>query len=293
MEPLNALPKYNLFGLDEIGYDKAKVVVLPIPYDSTLTYRTGARNGPKAIIDASRNLELYSYELGEDISKMGIYTTDEIAPNLGSPEKTVEEIKKEVGIVLDDGKLPLILGGEHTVSIGAVQAFKDRGEEISIIHFDAHSDSRDELYGSKYMHATVMARIFEMYDKSVSVGVRSIDSDSAKKFSKKIIFMDEVHRQGIEKTAKKIIDATGKEVYITIDLDVLDPSEMPSVGTPEPDGLHYAELVEMLKAILGMKRLRGFDIVELNPIPYFSAPDFLAAKLAYLTLGFAKGKSKL
>ncbi len=174
MEPLNTLPKYNLFGLDDQDYSKSKIVVLPVPYDSTTTYQSGARNGPRAIINASRNIELYSYEVGADISKLGIYTTDELAPDLSSPENMVKRISKEVGIILDDKKVPLLLGGEHTITIGAVQAFKQREEELSIIQFDAHTDSRDELFGSRYMHATVMSRVSELYDNFVQVGIRSI-----------------------------------------------------------------------------------------------------------------------
>jgi agmatinase len=287
MEPLNALPKYNLFGLDEQDYSKSKVVVLPIPYDSTTTYQTGSRNGPRAIISASRNLELYSYEVGADISKMGIYTTDELAPDLSSPENMMKRISKEVGIILDDKKIPMVLGGEHTITIGAVQAFKERKEELSIIQFDAHTDSRDELFGSRYMHATVMSRIMEFYDSFVHVGIRSVDEAYAKKMdTSKVIYADDVHGN-IEGIAEQINGMTNDNIYITIDLDVLDPGEMPSVGTPEPGGISFSELTKIIKLISKRKSVSGIDIVELNPIPGLEAPNFLAAKLAYLTLGYS------
>ncbi len=288
MEPLNTLPKYNLFGLEEQDYKKAKVVVLPVPYDSTLTYKAVAREGPHAIIDASRNLELYSYELGCDISKkIGIYTTDEIAPDLSSPENMIKRIKKEIGIVLDDGKIPMMLGGDHSITIGAIQAFKERKKEISIIHFDAHSDSREEIFNSRYTHASVMARARELYRDIVHVGLRSIDEAYAKSLDrKKAITMEFLHNHTEEQVADAIISATGKDVYITIDLDVMDPSEMPSVGTPEPDGMKFAQLVKILKLVAKKKRLVGLDIVELSPIPHLTYPNFTAAKLSYLTLGY-------
>ncbi|MGC8662623.1 MAG: agmatinase [Candidatus Micrarchaeia archaeon] len=285
MEPLNTLPKYNLFGIDNADYSTAKVVALPVPYDSTVTYQPGARNGPHAIIAASRNIELYSCEIGADISKIGIYTTDELAPDMSSPENMISRIEKEVGIILNDKKIPLLLGGEHTITLGALKAFKDSGGEISIIQFDAHSDSRDSLFGSKYMHATVMARAKELFNNVVQVGIRSIDEESAKKLnSLQIFFADQVHND-IQNVIKSINELTTKDVYITVDLDVLDPSIMPSVGTPEPDGLTFNELTKIIGGIAKEKKLVGLDIVELSPIPYLEAPNYTAAKLIYLILG--------
>ena len=284
--PLNTLPKHNLFGIDEQDYDSAKVVVLPIPYDSTTSYKTGAREGPDAIMDASRNIELYSYELGADVSKIGICTLQNMAPDVSSPEKMVDKIREEVGIILDDGKVPLLIGGEHTITLGALRALKERGRDLTFIHFDAHADSRDELLGSKYMHATVAARARELYPSMIQVGVRSIDADSAMRAERQsILFMEDVRRMGIEGVIKSIADGSHGSIYLSIDLDVLDPSEMPSVGTPEPDGLRFSELMSIIRGLGGRKKLAGLDVTELCPIPYLNAPDFLAAKLIYLTLG--------
>ncbi len=291
MNPLNAMPKYNLFGLDDQDYKKARVAVLPIPYDATLTYKTGSREGPRAIINASRTMELYSYELGRDLSKLGVYTMDELEPDYSSPENMVKRVKKEVGVLLDDKKIPLILGGEHTVTVGAVQALQEKGREFSVIQFDAHTDSRDELNNSKYMHATVMSRVMEACDSYLHVGIRNIDEAYSKKMKReRVLFMSDIHGKDVLDIIDRINDATLQNVYITIDLDVLDPSEMPSVGTPEPDGLRFGELAAMLKGIGEKKQLAGLDIVELSPIAGLHAPDFLAAKLAYLTLGYFLGK---
>ncbi|MDE1828316.1 MAG: agmatinase [Candidatus Micrarchaeota archaeon] len=285
MQPLNSLPKYNLFGVEEIGYKKARVVVLPIPYDSTVTYRSGTREGPRAIIEASRNMEWYSYELGEDISKVGVYTMDEMAPDLSSPRNMVRQIAKEVELIIKAGKLPLILGGEHTLTIGAAEALASIGKKISFIQFDAHSDTRDEMFGTKYMHATAMARTRELCKNVVSIGIRSMESDTNGGKNHTTYLMSDVHAKGIEKIAKEVAKITTDEIYITIDLDVLDPSEMPSVGTPEPDGMRFKDIVRFMELLSKEKRLVGFDLVELCPIPGMNAPNYLAAKLAYLTIG--------
>jgi len=286
MQPLNSLPKYNLFGIDEIEYKDAKIVVLPIPYDSTVTYRSGTREGPRAIIEASRNMELYSYELGTDISKVGIYTMDELAPDFSSPKNMVKHIAREVELIMKEGKIPLILGGEHTITIGAAQALSNMEKKVSFIQLDAHSDTRDEMFNSKYMHATAMRRTKELCKNLVSVGIRSMEEPLEKSEKNHEIFtMHDVHEKGIEKIARKVLDLTEDEIYLTIDLDVLDPSEMPATGTPEPDGMRFHELIKFIEIIAKEKKLLGFDIVELCPIQGFHAPNYLAAKLAYLTIG--------
>ncbi|MGI0141054.1 MAG: agmatinase [Candidatus Micrarchaeales archaeon] len=287
MQPLNSLPKYNMFGTEEIDYKKAKVVVLPIPYDSTVTYKSGTRDGPRAIIDASRNMELYSYELGSDISKIGVYTMDELAPDLSSPQNMVKRISKEVGLIIDSGKVPLILGGEHTITIGAVDAFAKKNKNFSVVQLDAHADTRDEMFNTKYMHATAMARCSELAKNVVGVGIRSTDAPLDPKNKRaKSFFMEEVKRKGIEAVAKEVAKLTEKEIYLTIDADVFDPSEMPSVGTPEPDGLRFNDAMVLIKELAKSKKLLGFDIVELSPISGLHAPNYALAKLAYLTIGY-------
>lgn len=293
MQPLNSLPKYNLFGIEDQDYKKAKIVVLPIPYDSTVTYRSGTREGPKAIIEASRNMELYSYELGEDISKIGIYTMDELAPDFSSPKNMVDHIAREVGLILGAGKMPVILGGEHTITIGAAKAIKKAGKNVSFIQLDAHSDTRDEMFNSRFMHATAMARTKELCKNIVAVGIRSMEAPQPKSDKRhKIFFMNQVHESGIEQIAEEVAKMTEDEIYLTIDLDVLDPSEMPSVGTPEPDGMRFRELIRFIELISQTKKLVGFDIVELCPIPGFHSPEYLAAKLAYLTIGYFTRRSR-
>ncbi len=283
---LNAMPPYNLFGLEEQDYKKAKVVVFPIPYDSTSTYKVGSREGPRAIIEASRSMELYSEELNRRISDIGIYTMEEMAPDFDSPKGMVDRIAKEVSLALDDSKVPLLIGGEHTIAIGAVKAIAGKYKDFSVLHFDAHADSYDEFHNSRYCHACVMARIREICKSCYSVGVRSIDEKSAKKLNG-ILYMKEARKLSAKLIAEKILKSTTKNLYVTIDLDVLDSAEMPSTGTPEPGGFRYNELKDILEIVLKQRKLIGMDVNELCPLPGMVAPNYLAAKLIYQALGYA------
>jgi agmatinase len=285
MAVLNQGAPFNLFGL-ESKYGEARIAVLPVPYEGTVSYMPGTRFGPRAIIDASRNIELYSDELKKDISKIGIFTLEEMLPNVSSPENMSNDVGREVEVILDDKKIPLLLGGEHSISIGAISAMAKRDKDFSVLHFDAHSDSRETFMGSRYSHACVMKRILEMRLDYCSVGVRSIDEGTDKE-SSSILFMKDMHKMKIEEITDTISRRLKERVYLTVDFDVIDPSEMPSVGTPEPDGMRFYEISQILKNVLKSKKLIGMDFVELSPIPGFVAPDFLAAKLIYNTIGYA------
>ncbi len=287
MHVLNSLPPHNLFGIEEQDYKTARIAVLPIPYDSASTYGPGSRFGPDAIIEASRYLELYDIDTRSDPTKLGVFTLEQLAPDFASPERMVRRISKEVSIILQDRKVPLLLGGEHTVAVGAMDALSNTRKEFTVLHFDAHSDSRDELYGSKYCHACAMARIAELHNDYYSIGIRSIDKDSAMRKSNRIIYMKAIHSMGIKALAGLLAMKSAKNVYITFDFDALDPSEMPSTGTPEPDGFRFSEVMELFSLLLPKKNLIGMDFTELAPMPGMRAPDFLAAKLIYGTLAYA------
>ncbi|MCL4387913.1 agmatinase [Candidatus Marsarchaeota archaeon] len=285
MQILNSAAPYNLFGLEGQSYEKAKFAVLPVPYDSTVSYGTGSRDGPDAIIKASRHIELYDEVLGFSPADAGIYTLEPLEPDVNGPEAMVKRIAKEVSLIAQDKKVPLLLGGEHTIAIGAIKALADSTKDFSVLHFDAHSDSRDEFMGSRYSHACVMARTKEICKSTYSVGVRSIDEHGYSKYSKDILYMKDMRGMDDEEIAKAISRRMKENVYITIDLDVLDPSEMPSVGTPEPGGMKYNSLMNVISGVLKGKSLVGADISELAPIPGMRAPDYLAAKLAYGLIG--------
>lgn len=287
MDMLTPMPKYTLFGFKNPRYADARIVVLPVPYDSATTYKSGAREGPHAIIDASRNMEYYSEELDLEINGSDIYTMDELEPDLGSPERMSARVEKEVGTLIDDAKVPLLIGGDHSIAIGSITAFGKRFNDFSVLHFDAHSDSREEYMGSRYCHACIMARARDHCDSCYSVGVRSIYKEGAELYGDDILFRKDMHGMSSEEIADKIKKKTKDRIYLTVDLDVLDPSEMPSTGTPEPDGLRFRELASILAGVLSEKSLIGMDFNELSPIGGFVAPNFLAAKLIFLTLCYA------
>ncbi len=292
MHVLNALPPHNLFGIEDADYRKARIAVLPVPYDSSSTYRPGSRFGPDAIIEASRYLELYNIETRSDPTRLGVFTLEPLAPDLGPPERMVKRISKEVSLILSDRKVPLLLGGEHTVAVGAIDALSNTKREFTVLSFDAHSDSRDELYGSRYCHACTMARIAELHQDCYTIGVRSIDKYSAVKGGKRIIYMRDIHQMGIGPLASLLAMKSKRDIYITFDFDAIDPGEMPSTGTPEPDGFRFSELMELFSLLLRRKNVIGMDFTELMPIHGLHAPDFLAAKLIYNMLAFAAQKQR-
>lgn len=286
------MPPYNLFGIEDQNYEKAEVVVLPVPYDSTTSYKSGTRDGPHAIIDASRNIELYDEEYSKEITEIGIYTTDDMQPSVGSPEETINWLEREVSLVIESGKLPVIIGGEHSLAVGSIRAVAKHAKDFSVIHFDAHSDYRDEYMGSRYSHACIMARAREACKSCYSIGVRSIDAESASKYSEDILYMRDMQNMPAKEISDIVNKRTEKNIYITIDMDVFDTGEMPSVGTPEPNGMKFAQIDAVLKGILAEKNLLGMDFCELAPIPGLIAPNFLTAKLIFRALEHAYFQKK-
>ncbi|MCL4381065.1 MAG: agmatinase [Candidatus Marsarchaeota archaeon] len=290
MKILHSLPPYTLFGCAP-KYEEAKIIVLPVPYDSTASYKAGARDGPHEIISASRVLEPYNEELDIDINDISIYTTEELEPDVNSPKAMANRIEKEVDVILQDKKIPIILGGDHAVSIGAVNSAAKFGKDFTYLHFDAHSDSRNEYSGSNYSHACVVARVDEVAEH-YSVGVRSIQKEGMD-FCKSILFRKDMHGMSIHEISDIILKNTKSKIYLSVDFDVLDPSQMPSTGTPEPDGLSFYELKEILNGVLSKKQVVGMDFAELSPIPGLIAPNVLAAKLIYFAIGYAFNKDHI
>ncbi|MCL4382042.1 agmatinase [Candidatus Marsarchaeota archaeon] len=288
MKILNSLTPYTLFGLTP-QYEESKIVVLPVPYDSTTSYKAGARDGPHEIISASRTVEPYNEELDMDINDILVYTTDELAPDVNSPKAMSNRVEREVDVILQDKKIPIVLGGDHSISIGAVASVAKIEKNFTYLHFDAHSDSRDEYSGSKYSHACVVARVGELTNSHYSVGVRSIEKEGMK-FFKTTLFRKDMHSMNLQEISDLILKNTNSKIYLSIDFDVLDPSQMPSTGTPEPDGLTFYELKEILKRVLSKREVIGMDFVELSPIPGLVYPNFLAAKLIYFAIGYAFNK---
>jgi agmatinase len=267
-------------------YDNSKVVVLPVPYDGTATLKAGSRDGPMAIIEASRWLELYDEETGKNYSGIGICTLDELEV-VDDAGKMVSRVREAVKTLLDDGKKIIMLGGEHSISSGSVQAHKEKYADLTVLHIDAHADLRDELAENKHNHGCAARRISEICP-IVSVGIRSIgeeEAEFAKKSKNVKIFYAKDIQSGTE-WMDEIVDTLGNNVYLTFDVDGLDPSIMPATGTPVPGGLLWYPVLELLRKVGSKKNVVGFDIVELMPLPGIQAPDILAAKLVYKLIGY-------
>ena len=280
------LEPYNFGGLEKQNYKSSKVVIVPVPYESTTYYLSGTKEGPWAIIDASRHMELYDIEKDTNASKVGIFTLEELEPSKNSPKETVLRVENVVAKILEDGKFPFTLGGEHSVTLGAVSAFKKKFlHNLSVLQMDAHTDLRNEFEGTKFHHGWVMRRIVDDLKLSVTqVGIRSTTEEEMiyiKESKKNSIFY------GKQYEIEKVISTLKENVYLTFDLDALDPSIMPSVGTPEPGGLGWYESLDLLKAVAQSRNIVGADVVELSPIPGLIAPDFLAAKLVYKIISYA------
>ncbi len=286
---------FNFGGLPKefSDYKKAKIAVLPIPFDKTSSWQKGADKGPRAMIDASRNVELYDIETKSEVYKKGIFTDKPVkaATSVLMVKKAYERTLE----LLNDGKFVVALGGEHSVSVGVIKAFAKKFKDLSVLHLDAHSDRRDSYEGDKLSHASAMARAEEIIKDVVpsaeetakdviSVGIRSMDSSELKSIKQdKIFYAEEIRKS--KDWIKKATDKLSKNVYITIDLDVFDPSIMPSTGTPEPGGLDWYQVIDLLKEVSLRKNIVGFDVVELMPTAN-KAPDFLAAKLIYKLLSY-------
>lgn len=260
----------------------AKIAILPVPFEQTTTWLKGTNLGPRAIIDASRNMELYDIETDSEVYKKGILTEKEIRAE--NSAEMLEKVYKNAKKFLSQKKFIVALGGEHSISLGVIKAHSEFVNDLSILHLDAHSDSRVVYEGSKHNHACVMSRARELVNNVVSVGIRSMDSSELKNVDKnKIFFAHRIYNPN--NWFKKALSLLSKNVYITLDLDVFDTGTMPSVGTPEPGGLGWYQVLEFLKKVFENRNVVSFDVVELCPSKN-KAPDFLAAKLIYTLLSY-------
>lgn len=268
------------------AYHSSKMLIFPVPYDGTTSYHSGTREGPKAIIMASRHLELFDEDFQRELHEVGIHTLDELEPDLSSPEATIRLVQEVTASHLKQNKTVLMLGGEHSLSSGAIKAYYDHFPGVSVLQLDAHADLRDSYQNSPFSHASVMSRVIE-FAPSVQMGIRSLSKGEAELIQNKgrpVFWASDI--LGSEKWKNEICSSLTDNVYITIDLDVFDPSIMPSLGTPEPGGLGWYQVLDILDFVSQKKKIIGADIMELSPIPGLSAPDFLAAKLALKLVGY-------
>ena len=264
------------------------VTLVPVPYDATTSYRTGSRDGPRAIIRASRELEDYDLELDRVISDVGIHTAPELDPFAGGPEGMIDRVDRAVSETLTDGAIVGLLGGDHSITVGAVRAFERRRPDLSVLYLDAHADLRDEYQGSPWSHACVARRVLELCP-IVEVGIRSL-SEPERRFidgEDLPVYFWPNETADVAGIQHEIVDRLSDTVYVSIDLDVLDPSIMAAVGTPEPGGMSWHAATRLLRHVAERKRIVGFDVVELSPGEGPEACAFTAAKLAYKLIGYA------
>jgi agmatinase len=273
------------FGGNEVvyDYDESKIIIVPVPYDETSTWIKGADKGPDAILEASVNLEFYDIETSSEAHLKGIFTMSPIIQK-NSPDDLAEDVYYRILSLLSDNKFPVLIGGNHTVSVGSFRALSEFYDNLTILQLDAHSDLREEYEGSRLNHACAMARARE-FAPVVQVGIRSMAAEELQTADPQRIFYS--HQLYYDKTLyKKAADLLTENVYVTIDLDVFDPSIMPSTGTPEPGGPEYFEIMHFLRDVIKSKNVVGFDIVELCPSSGNKVPDFIAAKIIYQLLSY-------
>ncbi|MBU3914963.1 agmatinase [bacterium] len=261
--------------------DKAKIVLIPVPFDKACSWQKGAHKGPQAILDASPHLELYDIETDTEVYKHGIHTTVPLISDCS--EDLFKAVKGKVSEIINQKQFPVIVGGDHSVSIGAVAAMAEKIKNLSVLQLDAHADMRDTYMGSRLNHACVMARIKELCPLT-QVGIRSMAIEERKNMDlERVFFAHDII--GSDQWINKAVNTLSEKVYVTIDLDVFDIGIMPSTGTPEPGGLDWYLILKLLREVAERKTIVGFDVVELCPSAN-KASDFLAAKLIYKLLSY-------
>lgn len=279
------MKKRNYAGIPDqyAKLENAKIVLIPVPYDGTSTWQKGADKGPEAFLDASENMELYDIETDSEVYKEGIYLTDAVTEN-SSPEAMVETIHATTKKYINKNKFVTLFGGEHSISIGTIRAFNECFNNLTVLHIDAHADLRKEYEGSSCNHACAVYEASQTTNL-VQVGIRSMDISEKTSMNMDKVFF--AHDMAVnEYWMDEVIDQLTGNVFITFDLDAIDPSLLPSTGTPEPGGLFYYETLEFLKRVFTERNVVGFDIVELCPNENEKSSDFLAAKLYYKMLSY-------
>ena len=283
----------NFLGIEDkySNYKDSLITILPVPYEATTSYGKGTSKGPEAILLASHYVEFFDEEQNRELCfEKGIATLKPINLKGQVGKAALDLIYKNVKKIIDDEKFVVTLGGEHTISTAPIKAHFESYKNLSVLHFDAHSDLRDEYEGTKYSHACFASRVAEFTKDIIQVGIRAQakeEYDFIKKNKIKTFYSYEIRngKYGIN-WQEKVISSLKKNVYITFDVDYFDPSIMSSTGTPEPDGFYWAETIELFRQLGKEKNVVGFDVVELSPKRQNPFPDFLTSKLIYKMLGY-------
>lgn len=257
--------------------------IIPVPYDLTSTWLKGADRGPSALLEASATIELYDIQTGSEPWKRGIVTLPPVLHD-GGPEELAELVRSATAAVLARGAIPVVIGGEHSVTIGAVEAAADAFPGVGVLQIDAHGDTRESYEGSTHNHACVMARARERCP-IVQVGIRAVDSSEIPGLDPgRVFWAHEIASREDSNWMDEVVGLLPENVYLTIDLDAFDPSLIPATGTPEPGGLGWYEVNELIRRVAQNRRIVGFDVVELLPLPGEHASEFIAAKLVHRVL---------
>jgi agmatinase len=291
----------NFLAIEEkySNYEKSEIAILQVPYEHTVSYGGGTKNAPKAIIEASAFVEFYDDEFDREICfEKGITTLQEIDLANCCDEVMLDKVEKLTDKLLRDGKFVVTLGGEHTISIAPIKSHFKKYPQMSVLHFDAHSDLREEYQGSKYSHASFMSRVCEFFptENLTQVGIRALcleERNFIKENNINTFFASAIRRNlhGVD-WQKSVVSTLNSEIYITFDVDFFDPAIMPATGTPEPDGFLYNETLEIFREIKKAgKRIIGFDIVELAPLVVLSHPNLTVARLIYKLLNFSNSRN--
>jgi agmatinase len=263
---------------------KAKIVLIPVTYDGTSTYQKGADKGPDAFLDAAENLELYDIETDSEVYKEGIYLADTITED-ASPEAVYQTVYNKTKEYIAKNKFVTLFGGEHSISIGAIKAHYEHYDNLTIVQIDAHADLRKSYQGSPYNHACALYDASQNADNLIQIGIRSMDKSEKTVMDYDKVFFAHEMLLNVD-WMEDAIDLMTDNVYITFDLDALDPSIFPGTGTPEPGGLMWYETLEFIQKIMKERNVVGFDLVELCPIEGTKVSEFLAAKLYYKMLSY-------
>jgi len=289
----NALPYHGqlpfTFGAlepDANAFDRAGAVILPVPFERTTSYVAGTKNGPREIIAASGQVELYDEELGREICDVGIHTLPAMESPFASTDDAFSEMRRVAAWLAGAGKFFVALGGEHALTAPLVAGVADVHPGVTVLQIDAHADLRDSYMGDRHSHASAMRRVLE-HAPAVQVAIRNLSAPEAEAIPglNTTVFYDWNMRDD-PAWMTRVAEALGERVYVTIDCDGIDPGVMPAVGTPEPGGLSWRELLTLLKLVMTTKTVLAADVVELCPIPGLVAPNFLAARLVYKLIGY-------
>ncbi|MFQ5429188.1 MAG: agmatinase [Phycisphaerae bacterium] len=274
----------SFLGLDgpACTYRRARYVVLPVPYEATVSFQGGTRNGPRAVITASQQVELFDEEYDREFVRAGVATLDPATVNAAGPEQMHDSLYRTARRIVRDGKFLIALGGEHSITSALVRAVRSRHRRLSLLQIDAHADLRDAYQGTKYSHACVIRRILELDVPVVPVGIRNYSLEEHR-FMKRHRFVPITARETRTNAdwMMQAVASLSDQVYVTIDIDGFDPSAAPGTGTPEPGGLDWFQVTDLLKAVAMEKRIVGADVVEVIPLPGSVQTEFLAAKLIY------------